>query len=293
VVSAYGRNSLKGIIADIHPAVPLCDIMDPVDYEDFIQQHQLQIDRDPLRHLMEFPVDDVEVGIMQRKCRTVVPVVPEDEGELDARTRDCVRCYTSDWVVVQRRYQHLSSSCFLRDRELQRSALLHGTPRQEFEVDTDDFSSTQTLRSISQHSLSHSEESADKDSLGSMSSKRHSLSLSDTPRGSWASSDFDLRNSASDGLIPSLLERVPVEEIDRLNEARRMENRQEAIFSLYPLQDEEDAIERRLPAESPAGHLGHRILVKCLSLKFVTFLVTFVKNKCFPKNEPKQEQIPF
>ena len=71
-----------------------------------------------------------------------------------------------------------------------------------------------------------------------MSSKRHSLSLSDTPRGSWASSDFDLRNSASDGLIPSLLERVPVEEIDRLNEARRMENRQEAIFSLYPLQDE-------------------------------------------------------
>ena len=60
--------------------VPLCDIMDPVDYEDFIQQHQLQIDHDPLRHLMEFPIDDVEVGIMQRKCRTVVPVVPEDEG---------------------------------------------------------------------------------------------------------------------------------------------------------------------------------------------------------------------
>lgn len=54
--------------------------MDPLDYEDFMQQHQLQIDRDHLRHLMEFPSDDVEVGVMQRNCRTVVPIVPEDDG---------------------------------------------------------------------------------------------------------------------------------------------------------------------------------------------------------------------
>lgn len=71
-----------------------------------------------------------------------------------------------------------------------------------------------------------------------MSSNRHSVSLSDTPRGSWASSDFDLRNSASDSLIPSLLERAPIEEVDNLNEVRRMDNRQEAVFSLYPMHDE-------------------------------------------------------
>lgn len=81
---------------------------------------------------------------------------------MDSRTRDCIRCYTSDWVVVHRRYQHLSSSCFVRDKEGQRTAVLHGTPRQEFEVDMDEGSSTQTLRSISQHSLAHSDDSTDK-----------------------------------------------------------------------------------------------------------------------------------
>lgn len=57
-----------------------------------------------------------------------------------------------------------------------------------------------------------------------VSSARQSVHSVDTPRGSWAS--FDLRNSVSDPLIPSLLERVPPETIDQLNEVRRQEERQ-------------------------------------------------------------------
>lgn len=91
--------------------------------------------------------------------------------------------------------------------------------------------------------------------------------MGDTPRGSWTSSVFDLRNSQSDPLIRSLLDRIPVDQIDKVNENNRHEARQEAFFSLYPPQEEEDIIERRLNAEMPKEHLGHRILVKCLALK--------------------------
>ncbi|CAN8028774.1 unnamed protein product, partial [Ixodes persulcatus] len=90
---------------------------------------------------------------------------------------------------------------------------------------------------------------------------------SETPRGSWASSVFDLRNSEADPLLPSLLERTPPEELDRRNALLRQESRHDALFELYPCQDEEEIVERRLPADLPREHLGHRILVRCLALK--------------------------
>lgn len=63
------------------------------------------------------------------------------------------------------------------------------------------------------------------------------------------------------------MDRVPSEAIDQTNEQRRCEFRQESLFSLYPEGDPEDVIERRLPAEMPLEHIGHKILVKCLQLK--------------------------
>lgn len=86
-----------------------------------------------------------------------------------------------------------------------------------------------------------------------------------TPRGSWAS--FDLRSSVNDPLIKDLLERIPAETIDQTNDKRRLEERQESIFTLYQEIDVDDIIEKRLPAELPFEHIGHRFLVKCLQLK--------------------------
>lgn len=88
-----------------------------------------------------------------------------------------------------------------------------------------------------------------------------------TPRNSWAS--FDLRNSVGDPLIPELLERISPENIDELNESRRQapEDRIESLFSVYHVTEGEEPIERRLLAEPPSEHLGHRVLVKCLQLK--------------------------
>jgi hypothetical protein len=42
---------------------------------------------------------------------------------------------------------------------------------------------------------------------------------------------------------------------------------QSALFSLYPSQDEDEVIEKRLPADVPSEHVAHRIFVKCMQLK--------------------------
>jgi hypothetical protein len=58
--------------------VSLCDIVDPLDYEDFIQQHQLLLERDPLHHVLDFPANDIKVETVPRRIRTEFPVVPEE-----------------------------------------------------------------------------------------------------------------------------------------------------------------------------------------------------------------------
>lgn len=68
---------------------------------------------------------------------------------------------------------------------------------------------------------------------------RHSSgSPEDTPRSSGASGIFDLKNLAADSLLPSLLERVAPEDVDRRNEALRRQHRARTLLTLYPAPDE-------------------------------------------------------
>ncbi|XP_075527914.1 dedicator of cytokinesis isoform X1 [Dermacentor variabilis] len=245
-------------------SVPLTDVVEPLDFEEFLQQHQDLSDRDAISDLLDFPPDDVEVGILPRKCRTIEPIVPEENPEdLDFHMRQCLHTYTSDWVVVSRCYQGHSSSVIVREAALERAAVVRTTQKQEFEVDVCD----ELSRHSQQPPLSQGEDvpPSPADSISSVEFR--CASAAETPRGSWASSVFDLRNSAADPLVPSLLERTPPEELDHRNAAQRLERRHDALFELYPLQDEEEIIERRMPAEPPREHMAHRILVRCLALK--------------------------
>ena len=58
-----------------------CDVVEPVEYEEYIKAHQSTIDRDPLRHLLQFPIDDIEVKAIQKKPRTLTHVTPDDLSE--------------------------------------------------------------------------------------------------------------------------------------------------------------------------------------------------------------------
>ncbi|KAK5645751.1 hypothetical protein RI129_004215 [Pyrocoelia pectoralis] len=236
------------------------DSAEPMDYEDYLNQYQLLIDRDPLRSMLDFPYGDVELEIIQRPIRTLKPIIPEENiDSLPPHIQACVRCYTSDWHIVRYQHRHLSSSVSNRQTI---PKPLYPSPHQEFEVDF-------------QHAPSES--TSDLDIASISSSSRQSIASSNslsscgdtlTPRNSWAS--LDLRHSTGDPLISEILEYATPETLDQLNESRRQVDRQEALFSLYPLLPEvdgSDPVERRFVPGLPVEHMGHRIIIKCIQLQ--------------------------
>lgn len=63
--------------------MPLTEAVDPVDLEDYLITHPLPVDSGPLRDLIEFPPDDIEVVYSPRDCRTLASAVPEERyGDL-------------------------------------------------------------------------------------------------------------------------------------------------------------------------------------------------------------------
>ncbi|XP_005089591.1 dedicator of cytokinesis protein 7 isoform X1 [Aplysia californica] len=218
--------------------VPLNDAPEPTDFEDYVLQNQCMVERDPHKDLLLYPEDDIQVHKMPKTRRTTQPSLPEPGAEADPHVRDCVRRYTSDYTVVTRRYQQYSSSCVSKERLSDHNMFQH-----EYEIDVDELPEQ------------------DKDT-----NKRQSIHMNDTPRGSWASSIFDLKQSQADTLLPNLFDRISYDDVDRNNENLRQQNRYDNIFSLYPVQDEEEVIERRGPTEVPKEHFGHKILVKCSQL---------------------------
>uniref|UniRef100_A0A493TXQ5 Dedicator of cytokinesis 7 n=1 Tax=Anas platyrhynchos platyrhynchos TaxID=8840 RepID=A0A493TXQ5_ANAPP len=229
-----------------HTTVPLTEAVEPVDLEEYLSAHPMPVESGPLRDLFEFPSDDIEVVYTPRECRTLVSAVPE-ESEMDPHVRDCVRSYTEDWAIVNRKYHKLGTGFNPNTLDKQKERQ-KGLPKQVFESDeAPDGNSYQD----------------EQDDL-----KRRSMSIDDTPRGSWACSIFDLKNSLPDALLPNLLDRTPNEEIDHHNEDQRKSNRHKELFALHPAPDEEEPIERLSVPEVPKEHFGQRLLVKCLSLKF-------------------------
>uniref|UniRef100_A0A8C3M3E4 Dedicator of cytokinesis 7 n=1 Tax=Chrysolophus pictus TaxID=9089 RepID=A0A8C3M3E4_CHRPC len=166
---------------------------------------------------------------------------------MDPHVRDCVRSYTEDWAIVNRKYHKLGTGFNPNTLDKQKERQ-KGLPKQVFESD-------EAPDGNSYHD--------EQDDL-----KRRSMSIDDTPRGSWACSIFDLKNSLPDALLPNLLDRTPNEEIDHHNEDQRKSNRHKELFALHPAPDEEEPIERLSIPEVPKEHFGQRLLVKCLSLKF-------------------------
>ncbi|OXB66644.1 hypothetical protein ASZ78_013903 [Callipepla squamata] len=255
-----------------HTTVPLTEAVDPVDLEDYLITHPIAVESGPLRDLLEFPPDDIEVVYTPRECRTLVSAVPE-ESEMDPHVRDCVRSYTEDWAIVNRKV-YVEEGMQLRALELPK-----WLDRIEFffryhKLGTGFNPNTLDKQKERQKGLPkqvfESDEAPDGNSYHDEQDdlKRRSMSIDDTPRGSWACSIFDLKNSLPDALLPNLLDRTPNEEIDHHNEDQRKSNRHKELFALHPAPDEEEPIERLSVPEVPKEHFGQRLLVKCLSLKF-------------------------
>lgn len=58
--------------------VPLTEIIEPLDFEDVLLSRPPDAEPGPLRDLVEFPADDLELLLQPRECRTTEPGIPED-----------------------------------------------------------------------------------------------------------------------------------------------------------------------------------------------------------------------
>ena len=61
----------------VYLQIPLCDVVEPLDFEEVLAIYQTVLDRDPLRHILEFPFDSVQLQLVRRCVRTLAPVIPE------------------------------------------------------------------------------------------------------------------------------------------------------------------------------------------------------------------------
>uniref|UniRef100_A0A4W6BUH0 Dedicator of cytokinesis 6 n=1 Tax=Lates calcarifer TaxID=8187 RepID=A0A4W6BUH0_LATCA len=241
-ITLHKQKTFCHTCASSHGCLPLTEVVDPVDFEEYVSSHAPGVEPGPLRQLTEFPQDDLELLHLDKECTTLEPPLPEEDS-LDPRVRDALAVYTDDWLVIQRKYQRYSTMYTPHNSERQRERQ-KGLVKQTFELDE----------------AAAAERQDDQ--------VRRSVSLDETPRGSWASSIFDLKNSSPDALLPSVLERAAAEDMDRRNTEARLQGRHSDLLGLYPPPDEDEAVERCSVPEVPKEHCGQRIMVKCLSLKF-------------------------
>ncbi|KAI4573480.1 hypothetical protein MJT46_004720 [Ovis ammon polii x Ovis aries] len=221
------------------------DPVEPVDFEGLLMTHLNSLDVELAQELGDFSEDDLDVVFTPKECRTLQPSLPEEGVELDPHVRDCVQTYIREWLIVNRKNQGSSDICSFKKTGSRK-----------------DFHKTLQKQTFESETLESSEPSA-------QAGPRHLNVLCDVSgKGSNTACDFDLRSLQPDPRLENLVQQVSAEDFEKQNEEARRTNRQAELFALYPSVDEEDAVEIRPVPECPKEHLGNRILVKLLTLKF-------------------------
>ncbi|XP_041051229.1 dedicator of cytokinesis protein 11 isoform X1 [Carcharodon carcharias] len=111
-------------------------VVEPLDYENVIVQRKAQIQSDPLRDLLQFPLDEVSVSIIPRHRRTIQSTLPSDAEKLaqSLLVKECIRTYNSDWHLVNYKYEAYAGDFRTLPSKVHQPEKL---PVQQFEVDED------------------------------------------------------------------------------------------------------------------------------------------------------------
>lgn len=70
---------LYSYFSDVDWQLPLTEVVEPVDFEEYVSSHAPGVEPGPLRQLMEFPQDDLELLHLDKECITLEPPVPDEE----------------------------------------------------------------------------------------------------------------------------------------------------------------------------------------------------------------------
>uniref|UniRef100_A0A2K6FIJ3 Dedicator of cytokinesis 8 n=2 Tax=Propithecus coquereli TaxID=379532 RepID=A0A2K6FIJ3_PROCO len=219
--------------------------VEPVDFEGLLMTHLSSLDVELAQELGDFTDDDLDVVFTPKEFRTLQPSLPEEGVELDPHVRDCVQTYIREWLIVNQKNQGSSEICSFKKTGSRKD--FHKTlQKQTFESETLECNEPTTQTGP----------------------RRLNVLCDVSGKGPLTACDFDLRSLQPDQRLENLLQHVSAEDFEKQNEEARRTNRQAELFALYPSVDEEDAVEIRPVPECPKEHLGNRILIKLLTLKF-------------------------
>uniref|UniRef100_A0A8C5K660 Dedicator of cytokinesis C/D N-terminal domain-containing protein n=1 Tax=Jaculus jaculus TaxID=51337 RepID=A0A8C5K660_JACJA len=207
--------------------------------------HLNSLDAELAQELGDFTDDDLDVVFTPKECRTLQHSLPEEGVELDPHVRDCVQTYVREWLIVSRKNQGSSEVCSFKKTGSRK-----------------DFHKTLQKQTFESETLECSEPAAQ------TGPRRLNVLCDVSGKGPLTACDFNLRSLQPDQRLENLLQLVTAEDFEKEKEEARRANRHAELFALYPAVDEEDAVEIRPVPECPKEHLGNRILVKVLTLKF-------------------------
>ncbi|UJR34198.1 hypothetical protein I4U23_021604 [Adineta vaga] len=228
------------------------DLIDPIDYEEYLDEHRQKIENDPLKHLLEYPTDDIDFIRLERQYRTIIPIIPEKEALNDPHIRDCLQSFNGEHFYLRRNYNHYGSAITLLNVRHEQLQALKQIPKQDYEIDLID-DNRQTL-------IDQERDSPRKSTIND--------SIINPIKSSWALAKDDLDKTEPDTIMPHLIERIPIESVDKENELLRGKNRYSKLFSSYPPQADTDCIEYRPPSEPLQPYTTFKLQVKCLDFKF-------------------------
>ncbi|KAH8009107.1 hypothetical protein HPB51_010297 [Rhipicephalus microplus] len=77
-------------------------LVEPLDYEQFVSKNKTILHNDPQREMLFFPPDDISQAVIPRAIRTTVPTIPANVRLhcLPLFVRQCIKTYTADWHKV-------------------------------------------------------------------------------------------------------------------------------------------------------------------------------------------------
>lgn len=113
------------------------NLVDPLDFEQFLIKHKTVLQNDPQRELLLYPPDDISQVVLPRRNRTLLSTIPpEVEVEnCNLFTKQCISNYSTNWQLVQFRYAPYSGTY----AELPKIPnILNNLKEDLYEVDTDE-----------------------------------------------------------------------------------------------------------------------------------------------------------